>query len=182
MSCPIRSATRRDRPAILALVQAAFSNADRDGSEEVAIVRGTWARAAGIVGLELVAVDVGEIVGHALGATGDLEGRPVVAVAPLCVAPSHQGQGIGSALMAEFLRRAEHQKWPLVLLLGDPGYYQRFGFEPAGPLGISYRPVGQDNPHFQVRRLAGFNPSLRGDFTYCWERDSEEGPPDPPSR
>jgi putative acetyltransferase len=173
MTGPIRSAARRDRPAILTLVEAAFSNADRDASEEVAIVMATWARGAGIDSLELVAVDAGEIVGHALGASGDLEGRPVVAVAPVCVAPSCQAQGIGSALMAELLRRAEHQKWPLVLLLGDPEYYQRFGFEPAGPLGIYYRPAGKDNPHFQVRRLAGFDPSLRGDFTYCWESGSE---------
>ena len=173
MSFPIRSATRRDRPAILALVQAAFSNANRHASDEVAIVNATWARGAGIDGLELVAVDAREIVGHALGAIGDLEGRPVPAVAPVCVTPARQRQGIGSALLVELLRRAEYQKWPLVLLLGDPGYYQRFGFEPSGPFGISYRPAGQDNPHFQVRRLAGFDSSFRGDFTYCWERNAE---------
>ena len=45
--------------------------------------------------------------------------------------------------------------WPLLVLLGDPAYYGRFGFEPAGPLGLSYLPVGADNPHFQARRLAG---------------------------
>ena len=96
-------------------------------------------------------------------------GRDVLAVAPLAVAPSHQGRGIGSALMAELLRRAEVAAWPLVVLLGSPQYYGRFGFEASGPRGIVYRPVGPDNPHFQVCRLPGYDDSYAGEFRYCWE-------------
>jgi putative acetyltransferase len=71
--------------------------------------------------------------------------------------------------MTELLRRAEDLGWPLVVLLGSPAYYERFGFEPSGPLGIVYLPVGAGNPHFQVRKLTGYDDSLRGEFTYCWE-------------
>ena len=53
------------------------------------------------------------------------------AVAPLCVAPSRHGEGIGSSLMNDLIRRAEAAGWPLVLVLGDPRYYQRFGFRRA---------------------------------------------------
>ena len=56
-----------------------------------------------------------------------------------------------------------------MVLLGDPGYYRRFGFEPSGPLGIVYAPVGEDDPHFQVRRFGGYEPTLKGEFRYCWE-------------
>lgn len=154
MSWRIRTTGADDRQAVLAVVRGAFSTKGRDGEAEVDIVARTWALAAGPDHLDLVAVDDGAVVAHALGAVGDLEGTAGIAVAPLCVTPSRQGEGIGSALMTELIARAEAAGWPMVLLLGDPRFYQRFGFEPAGPLGISYRPVGRDNPHFQVRRLA----------------------------
>jgi putative acetyltransferase len=169
----IRSAEPSDREAILGLVTAAFTSPGHDSQEEVDIVADTWASGAGLDDLELVAMHDEDVVGHVLGARGDLGGRVVVAVAPLCVASSDQGRGIGSALMTELLSRAETQRWPLVALLGDPDYYGRFGFEPSGPLGIHYRPVGLDNPHFQVRRLGSFDRSVRGEFRYCWETPTD---------
>jgi predicted N-acetyltransferase YhbS len=165
----IRNATSSDRDAILALVLAAFSGDDHDGHEEVEIVTSTWALGATALGLELVAEMDQAIVGHVLAAWGDLGDRDVVGVAPLAVSPSQQGQGFGSALMIELLRRAEAAALPLVVLLGHPGFYRRFGFEASGPLGITYRAVGEGNPNFQVRRLGGYDESCRGDFTYCWE-------------
>jgi putative acetyltransferase len=71
--------------------------------------------------------------------------------------------------MRELLRRADDVGWPVAVLLGSPDYYCRFGFEPAGEMGIRYPPVGDGNPHFQARRLGSYDPSCRGDFTYCWE-------------
>ena len=116
-----------------------------------------------------MAVDADAVIGHVLTARGDLGGHEAIAVAPLAVSPSHQGRGVGSALMNELLRRAEAAGQPLVALLGNPAYYGRFGFEPAGPLNIWYLPVGKGDPHFQIRRLSAFDPSYYGQFTYCWE-------------
>lgn len=171
MSAAIRSATPRDRDAILALVRQAFSRGERDGQEEVDIVVNTWKLEAAVEGLELVAVEGGSVVGHVLTARGDLGGREAIAVAPLAVLPSHQGRGVGSALMNELLDRAERARHPLVALLGNPAYYGRFGFEPSGPLNIWYLPVGKGDPHFQIRRLSAFDPSYNGQFTYCWEAE-----------
>jgi putative acetyltransferase len=170
VSLTIRTALPSDREAILAVVRDAFATGGRDGQEEVDIVGRTWSLEAGAAGLELVAVDCGHVVGHVLGAYGDLDGRQVVGVAPVSVGTSCQGDGVGSALMTELLRRADQAGVPLVLVLGEPAYYSRFGFEPSGPLDISYPPVGPNNPYFQVRRLATYEPSYRGAFTYCWER------------
>lgn len=59
---------------------------------------------------------------------------------------------------------------PLLVLLGDPGYDTRFGFEPAGALGLMYAPAGNDSPHFQARLLLpGHDVRPRGTFSYCWE-------------
>ena len=79
--------------------------------------------------------------------------------APLSVAPGHQRQGIGTTLMRELILRADAQGWALIAVLGDPGYYQRFGFDPCGRLDIVYPPVGANDPHFQVRRLTVYDPS-----------------------
>ena len=88
--------------------------------------------------LELVADEGGSIVGHVLAAVGDVDGGPMIGIAPLSVRPERQGQGIGSALMQELLRRVEAAGWPVALLLGSPQYYSRFGFRPAAELGITY--------------------------------------------
>jgi putative acetyltransferase len=58
-------------------------------------------------------------------------------LAPLAVHPDFQGRGIGSALCREGLRRMEAAGWPFVIVLGHPGYYPRFGFEPADRYGIT---------------------------------------------
>ena len=169
-----RTALLGDRPSILTLVQLAFATGGRDGGEEVDIVKTTWALGAAAEGLELVAVVHGVVVGHVLGARGDLAGRDVVGVAPLAVSSAHQRAGVGSALMRELISRAEASGWPLLVLLGSPAYYSRFGFEPSWPLDISYGPVGPNDPHFQVRRLSAYAPTIRGQFTYCWERSNTE--------
>ena len=130
-------------------------------------MRTTWALEPA---LELVAVDGdGTIAGHVMGGRGRLDGRETIGLAPLSVRPDWQRQGIGSRLVIEFLARAESAGWPLVVLLGAPAFYGRFGFEPAGPLGIVYDVVGANDPHFQVRRLSRYDPKLKGHFTYCWE-------------
>ncbi len=169
MRCSVRPKGANEEEAVLAIVREAFTSPGRSGAAEVGIVARTWALGASPEGMDLVAVDGAAIVGHVLGAVGDLGGQPALAVAPLCVTSSRQGEGIGAALMNELLRGAEAAGWPLVLVLGNPRYYERFGFEPSGPLGIYYRPVGRSDPHFQVRQFRRVDPSLRGEFIYCWE-------------
>lgn len=171
MAVEVREVELSDHDAVLACVQAAFAKGDRDGIEEVQIVRSTWERHAAPVGLDIVAIDEGRVVGHVMGGRGRLGHREVIGLAPLSVVPSRQGEGIGSLLVREFVVRAEAAGWPLAVLLGDPRYYARFGFEPSGPLGITYEPVGEANPHFMVRRLAGWDDTWQGFFRYSWEHE-----------
>ncbi len=171
MTAHVRPFAPGDEDAVLAVVFDAFSSPGRDGSEEVEIVRRTWSRCPLPERIELVAVDGGAVAGHVLAAPGRLDGHQtaVAGVAPVCVAPAHQGSGTGSALVRALIRTAEARAWPLLVLLGEPAFYGRFGFEPAGPLGLSYAPVGAGNPHFQASRLPGDAAALRGVFGYCWE-------------
>ena len=170
----VRPAVPSDHDAILGVVTDAFSAGGRDPQEEIAIVRDSWASGAVVAGGDLVAVVEGRVVGHVMAALGDLDGREVVGIAPLAVAPDHQGQGVGTSLMTELLRRLEAAGRPLAVVLGDPAYYERFGFEPAGSLSMVYPPVGADDAHFMVRRLPAYDPSYTGAFRYCWERPPAE--------
>lgn len=171
----IRLTTPADRPAVLGLVREAFAVDGRDGSEEVEIVERVWAGPRHLEHLDLVAVEQtsdGEtVVGHVLVSRGAVDDRPALGLAPLAVAPSHQRQGVGTALTEAALCRADAAGEALVVLLGHPGYYPRFGFEPAAPLGLRLTwGLPQQQPEaFMARRLAAYDPSLRGTFRYAWE-------------
>jgi putative acetyltransferase len=168
----IRPAGPGDDDAILAVVEEAFADETRDASEELDIVRGTWAARNETERIELVAVtaDGGRIVGHVLAAMGDLDGQAVAGVAPLGVVPARQRKGVGSALMGALLEEAARRGWPLLLLLGEPAYYARFGFAPALSLGIHYAPAGRASPHFLARQVGDSGAALpRGEYRYCWE-------------
>jgi putative acetyltransferase len=54
----------------------------------------------------------------------------------------------------------------VVVLLGHPDYYPRFGFRPAAELGIEPE-VPEWASHFQARPLAAYHPRLRGVFRYA---------------
>ena len=109
------------------------------------------------------------VIGHALMSYARLHRagweRPVLVLAPLAVHPDAQRAGVGTALVHECLGRAEHAGEPLVLLTGHPGYYPRFGFEPASRIGI--RPPGPlPDEVFMVRRLGAFDAAYHGTVAY----------------
>lgn len=89
--------------------------------------------------ISLVAVRDGEVLGHILfspvtsAPPGEAKG---LGLAPLAVRPAAQSQGIGSRLVQEGLRLCKERGYDFCVVLGDPRYYQRFGFEQASPFGI----------------------------------------------
>lgn len=165
----VGSAARHDRNAIRHLVQQAFTADGRDGREELDIVESIWRLDAACDHLELVATVEGIVSGYVLGSWGDLEGRPVVGIAPLAVTPALQRRGVGTALMEELIARAERSRLPLLVLLGSPDYYVRFGFESSVPLDVHYGPAGPQSPYFLVRRLRTYTAMFRGAYRYAWE-------------
>ncbi|MGH8965424.1 MAG: GNAT family N-acetyltransferase [Actinomycetes bacterium] len=117
--------------------------------------------------LSLVAVAGGAIVGHVCCTRATVgEARfPVLGLGPLGVGEDHKGTGVGSALMHAVLAAADARDEPLVVLLGHPGYYPRFGFRPAAELGI--RPEHPEwVPAFQARTLTRYRPEMAGQFVY----------------
>ena len=69
-------------------------------------------------------------------------------LAPMAVAPDFQKQGVGSELL-RFALRQEIIRSRTLFVLGEPGYYKRFGFEPcSSPIC----PFDNDNAHFLSMR------------------------------
>ncbi|MEM7178269.1 MAG: N-acetyltransferase [Pseudomonadota bacterium] len=72
-------------------------------------------------------------------------GTPALLLGPIAVHPTRQSEGLGALLIGDALERARDLGWRLVLLVGDPPYYSRFGFRPAAPLGIDFpQPVNRE--------------------------------------
>jgi putative acetyltransferase len=98
-------------------------------------------RDGGCVRLSLVAELDGEIVGHIL-----FSELPIIAdsgtyiqalaLAPMAVLPAYQRRGIGSELAARGLELCREQGHQIVIVVGHPTFYPRFGFsaELARPL------------------------------------------------
>ncbi len=121
----IRAATPRDREAIRLVEEHAFGQQAEAGLVDALV-------AAGDAVLELVASEDGQVVGHILFSRLHVRQGgadfAAVALAPLAVAPSFHGTGIGGALVREAHIRLKEAGETLSVVLGDPAYYGRFGY------------------------------------------------------
>lgn len=126
------SAIRLERPgeedAIDSLIDRAFAEVEHSDGRESAIVRGL--RAAGALALSLVAVRDGRLVGHAAFSPVRIEGEGEgwFGLGPVGIHPAHQRHGVGSALIRQGIGQLRGGGARGILVLGEPGYYGRFGF------------------------------------------------------
>jgi putative acetyltransferase len=90
--------------------------------------------------ISLVAIESGQVVGHIFFSPVSIESEDTVfeamGLAPMAVVPEHQNQGVGSLLVREGLRECERIGCDLVVVVGHPEYYPRFGFVPANQKGL----------------------------------------------
>ena len=159
----IRPETETDFDVIDDVVRAAFDGRD----EEVELVRKIRISDDYIPELSLV-FDDGEVVGHIMLSYVTLAGpdRRILSLAPLSVRPDRQNREIGDQLTREALRLADVMGEPLVVVLGHPNYYPRFGFEPSRAHGIEPHVPEIPDDVFMVVRLSNYDPALRGRINY----------------
>jgi len=143
MSVPIiRQESAADHAAIREVNRQAF-----DGDAEADLVDSL--RASGDVIVSLVAVENREIVGHILFSNLAIETEhgiiPAVSLAPMAVLPKCQRQGIGSSLVRRGLEFCRERGQSIVIVVGHPEFYPRFGFsaELATPLRSPYSGAGE---------------------------------------
>ena len=161
MDVIIRPEIADDFPVAREVVRLAFPDEDVAGLLEV--LRGSEEY---LPELALVAVRDGELSGHVMFTTSPIdnagESIPALTLGPLAVHPKLQRQGVGSQLVEEGLaicRRLGHR---IVIVIGHSTYYPRFGFVPAGPLGIEV-PFDADEESKMVLALtSGALEGIRG--------------------
>ena len=90
--------------------------------------------------LSLVAIIDGRVVGHILFSPVSIETEKsdisAVALAVMAVRPELQNQGIGSELVRQGLKECQLLGVEVVVVVGHPAYYPRFGFSPARAKGL----------------------------------------------
>ncbi|CAL9585707.1 GNAT family N-acetyltransferase [Streptomyces sp. enrichment culture] len=128
-----RPETDTDRAAVHAVNAAAFETpAEADLVDALRADPGAW-----LPGLSYVAeAPDGSVAAYALITRCRVGDAPAAALAPVAVAPEHQRRGAGQAVVRAVLEAARLAGEPLVLVLGHPEYYPRFGFVPASRYGI----------------------------------------------
>ena len=136
----LRAETAADLPEVLQLVEKAFG----PESEEPRLVELIHQRGHARLG---TVAQTDRLIGYVLATPLSLDpgsGLPPVelsclGIAPLAVLPETQGLGIGSKLMWSLIEQTARQDRgegdsdaiDALFLLGDPGYYARFGFRPT---------------------------------------------------
>ena len=175
MRLTVRCEAANERPLVHSINEAAFVRPD-----EADLVDNL--RSEGVVLLSLVAELEKRIVGHALFSRMSIETAsgsiPAVALAPMAVLPEYQRRGIGGRLVRHGLDLLRQQGARIVIVLGHPDYYPRFGFSPktAGALespfppeashGAGVSPGALDGIRGRVRYPAAFRISNSvGDYT-----------------
>ena len=129
----VRSEEPQDAEGIDRALRRAF-----DGANAADLVRVLRAERGYDPALSMVAVsddDEARVIGHVLfSPIAIVQGEapaPALALGPLGVLPDHQHRGVGRALVEAGLAACREAGHRIVLVLGDPGYYERFGFVPA---------------------------------------------------
>lgn len=155
MSIHIRSEKTGDIQSIHSTTIAAFLDAAHTDHNEQFIVDAL--RGSGALSVSLIAEDQSKILGHiALSPVSISDGSTDwYGLGPISVLPSEQNKGIGSKLIYAAIDELKKLNANGCVLLGDPNYYIKFGFEPIDALVLPDVPP----EYFQVLTLQGANPS-----------------------
>jgi putative acetyltransferase len=158
----IRPEREADHAMIATVVRAAFV---RHPDEVATFVERIRASEQFIPELALVAEDSSGVIAHVMLSWVGIDGGSrtrILNLTPMSVRPDRQRLGVGTRLIWEALGRAEAAAEPAVLVEGIPGYYPRFGFEPAGALGFTPPTPTIPAEAFMVKRLPGYSADIAG--------------------
>jgi len=128
MNIIIRNEIESDVEAISEITKAAFENCPHGNHTEQFIINAL--RDANALTISLVAEAGKKVVGHIAFSPVTISDGSLgwYGLGPISVLPELQRQGIGKSLMHEGLSSLKALGAKGCVLVGDPGYYERFGF------------------------------------------------------
>jgi putative acetyltransferase len=150
----IRAESPQDARAVRALLLDAFeTHAEADLVDAL--------RRDGDLVLSLVAMGEEGLAGYVAFSRARLADRPALALAPLAVRKGRRVEGVGSRLVRAGLRELEGRFEGWVVVLGDPLWYDRFGFAPAPGLACRW-----SGPSMTALAMGAAGPA-EGDFVHA---------------
>jgi len=127
-------------------------------------------RNRGVVTLSLAAIIQDHIVGHILFSpvtvNSEISSFEAITLAPMAVLPEYQRKGIGSQLVYAGIEECGILGHEVVVVLGHPDYYPRFGFVPARPKGIECEFEAPDEAWMILEIRNGALAGRRGTVTF----------------
>ena len=156
----IRPENVHDTERISEITHAAFKDMPFSDGSEVAIISSLREQRA--LTLSLVAVEEDRLVGHVAFSPVTINSEHIdwFGLGPVSVLPGCQRRGIGTSLIKEGLQRLQDLGARGCVLVGNPEYYGRFGFERAPELTYSHAPA----EYFQ--QLVFVPPAPRGEVLF----------------
>lgn len=161
----IRQAKMDDLVKIKELLRLAFAGVEYSDGQEAELVGNLFKSSSYIPELTLVAEIDEKIVGFIMFSRAYVGQVTVLALAPLAVLPEFQNQGIGSLLVRQGHQIARKLSYPYSIVLGNPAYYQHFGYRPADQFGIN-SPFEVAKEYFMALKLDSATMTLSGTMRY----------------
>lgn len=159
----IRSETHEDRADIHHVNSKAFGQ-----ESEAELVEKL--RNRGMLIVSLVALFDGQVTGHiafsSVTVKSESSSFQAITLGPMAVLPEYQRKGIGSQLVQAGLEECRHLGHEIVVLVGHPDYYPRFGFVPARSKGIECEFEVPDEAWMLLELREGALSSRRGTVSF----------------
>lgn len=169
MNIIIRLENQSDYEEVENLTREAFWDIYKPGCDEHLLVHKLRKVSAFIPELDYVAVLDNRIVGNIMYSKakvvdGDANAHEVITFGPISVLPSLQKKGIGSALIEHTKKLADNMGYKAIVIFGNPGYYQRFGFKSAESFGIMTADGANFEAFMAMEMYAGALQGIKGKF------------------
>jgi len=159
----VRAEEIADRVAVHRINELAFGQPD-----EANLVDALRSKASPFI--SLVAVVDEQVVGHIFFSPVTIESDQGVfgamGLAPMAVLPEYQNKGIGSQLVREGLKECQRLGQDIVVVLGHPEFYPRFGFAPASLKGLKSEYDVRDEVFMSLEMSEGALAGRRGLVKY----------------
>lgn len=161
----IRQERQKDYQQIRDLVREAFAHAEHSDGDEHNLIERIRLSPDYIPELSLVAESDDIILGHIMFTRVFVGQTEAIALAPLSVRTDWQRKGIGKLLVAAGHRQARKMGYFCSMVLGNPDYYSKFGYEKASSYGI-IAPFDVPDEYYMVCDLGNTGDIPQGNVKY----------------
>jgi putative acetyltransferase len=161
----IRPEKKKDYKAIHKVNELAFG-----GRGEADLIYDLRSTDGFIPELSLVAIQNQEVIGHILFSPIVIKTKKritsALALAPMAVLPEFQNKGVGTKLAVRGLNDCRRLGHRIVVVIGHPGYYPRFGFLPARERGLNVPFPVPDEAFMVLELVPGAIKTAQGEIIY----------------